>query len=799
MIRHPGQPENAYTASQLAKAGCGVDTTIRRRYAKVSEDRLTTIIVNNNKTICFPFDLLTEQDQLKVSMYEAIHDRENTAQRIKILDELLTIPQQPAQSTLPAAGSVPAAAGATLSAVATPKQLTVPDAKSLSGKQDRTATARYSLMKMIEKRPSYRKVTPYIRELAQKIKDGADEKLVALAQAANDRKGATREGVSFDSLMRWWTKHLACGGQANAMAPKIKGKKWERTTITDWLQEYQPGSAAVALLPTGIPDWFPWFLDAYRRPQKPSLHYALKIICRVMPPQIERPSYDQIRRICKKTPDILLEKGRMTGAEYNSMLGYVERDASGFMPMSICQIDGHSFKAYVAHPTTGAHFHPEICGVICLSTKMIVGWSAGLAESHRTVGDAYKHACLINDNKRYGGIPAILEPDLGSGNKAKLNSDNFTGLFARMGTTVKFPERAGNPQGHGAIERSNQSVWIAAAKNLPTYTGKDMDRGAQRKVYIQLERDLKKIKDEGKLSMVPKTSKLLLSWTEFLEFLELAVADYNNTPHRALPKIVAPQPFNPDGPAVSRNMTPCEYWDSFVEEGFKPRQIAIDDLFTLEKLCQPHETVTVKRERFTLFGNTYWAAELKHYYNQTVIVSYDIHDPHRVMVLDTDESYICHAKWNSNRRHARPVSQVDQATMDRHDRRAKLAERKLDMIHAEAEQQAIEVIPTHIELEPQVIAYQAQEAAKELERANAPKLPSTIQELYEDIREREIRGEASSYEIQWAEDRSASLYLGSNKKVGLFKEDPYCHGRFTAENMQFPIEKAAGAGHTNGF
>lgn len=789
MTRHPGQLENTYTAKQLEIIKCCSESNARRRYFPeqggcLKSDDLIAFTVKNKKTRLIHFDLLTDQDQHKVAMYEAVNCKELEAARIKYLDELLTIPNQPAVANLPAVTS-------NLPAVATPKHLTIPDSTELTGKQDRIATARYCLMKVIEKRPKHIKVTPFIRELEKKLQSGKDEKLTSFANTANDRKG-DREGVSFPTLMRWWTKHLACGKQVTAMAPLIK-TGLQRTTIIDWLDIYQPRTAAVAVLPVEIPAWLPYFLDEYRRPQKPSLHNSLKNICRAMPPDIERPSYDQVRRIMKKIPDIYAEKGRMTGAEYNSILGYVDRDASGFAPMSICQIDGHSLKAYVAHPATGAHFHPEICGVICLTTKVLVGWNAGLAESHLTVAGAVKHACLISSKKPFGGIMSILEPDLGAGNKAKLNSDDFTGLFVRLGITVKFPERAGNPQGHGVIERSNQSIWITAAKNLPTYTGKDMDRGARRKVYDRLESDLKKIENEGKLGMVAKTSELLMSWIEFLEFLDQAAADYNNSPHKSLPKIIAPQPYNSNGPAVSRHMTPLECWADYVAQGFEPKAIGIDDELYLDKLCQPHVVKNVKRERFTLFGNQYQSAALDQYNNEQVIVAYDIHNPHRVTVLDLNEQYICDAQWNGNRVHARPVSAVENATMKRHTTRVKNAQRHIDLMNAEADNKTIEVRPLHIELPAETIEYEVREEQKKITRLNAPKSFADEHEVYDDIRHREKEGLAYNYELQWADDKDASLLSNRREQIGLYKSDQYCQGRFLPENMQIPMKKAAGA------
>lgn len=141
---------------------------------------------------------------------------------------------------------------------------------------------------------------------------------------------------------------------------------------------------------------------------------------------------------------------------------------------------------------------------------------------------------------------------------AKVNTDEYIGLFARIGTTFIPPERGGNPQGHGAIERSNQSIWIRVARNLPTYTGKDMNRGVRRRVYDRLERDLKAAQKAGKLGMVAKTSELLMAWAEFLEFLEQTVLEYNNSPHKSLPKLVAPPSHAPEGREIKRHMTPFE-------------------------------------------------------------------------------------------------------------------------------------------------------------------------------------------------------------------------------------------------
>lgn len=70
MTRHPGQPDNTYTAAQLEIIGCGSYSGVCRRYKSIEEDLLHKIVVNGNSTRCYPFHLLTAKDQAKVRKYE---------------------------------------------------------------------------------------------------------------------------------------------------------------------------------------------------------------------------------------------------------------------------------------------------------------------------------------------------------------------------------------------------------------------------------------------------------------------------------------------------------------------------------------------------------------------------------------------------------------------------------------------------------------------------------------------------------------------------------------------------------
>jgi|GEM_PF-2362860 len=653
---------------------------------------------------------------------------------------------------------------------ATIPQTNLPVLDELKKFQRETMDARIYFMRYIERAiKTGLTLNNAIRSIADKAQEGTlPEETRHMAELANARKGFGRT-LSYDGLMKWWSTWQKSGHNPVALAPKHTEKLPQRDLI-NWVRDYD-SKAPMVCLAQGIPAWLPYFLDHFRMSSKPSMAFALKRMNKVLPAGIEAPSYDQVDRICKKIPEIYLQKGRLTGAEYKAIQGYAERDASEYHPMTLCQIDGHSFKAYVAHPVTGAHFHPEVCGVICLTTKALVGWSSGLAESWRTVADAFRHACTVNEQKPWGGVIAMLEADRGAGNMAGVNSDEFFGIFSRVGTTFLPPERGGNPQGHGGVERSNQSVWIRAAKTLPTYTGKDMDRVVRKKVYTRLERDLKKAKDQGLMGQVEKTSELLLSWREFLDFLEHWVIDYNNTPHSALPKISAPPVGNAQGKPVRRHMTPFEAWAQAVADGWQPTVYEGD---MLEHLMMPHERITVKREKFTLLGNSYHAYELCQWHERDMIAAYDIHDASKVWVLDLEERPVCVAKWQGNKVHARPVAQVEKAVMDRENRRGSNLERKLEMVRSEAQRPAIEVAPTHIELSAELLKGEEERRQKVVSLSESRKLRdvSSFLDVYFMVLDRIKEGNASAYQLQWKKDYE---YWDETKKhLGLFKADPYC-------------------------
>ena len=62
-----------------------------------------------------------------------------------------------------------------------------------------------------------------------------------------------------------------------------------------------------------------------------------------------------------------------------------------------------------------------------------------------TVADAVRHAATVTKIKPYGGVFNVLYTDGGSGNTAKINTDEFTGLFARITAMMSFKDDEGRP------------------------------------------------------------------------------------------------------------------------------------------------------------------------------------------------------------------------------------------------------------------------------------------------------------------------------------------------------------------
>ena len=243
------------------------------------------------------------------------------------------------------------------------------------------------------------------------------------------------------------------------------------------------------------------------------------------------------------------------------------------------------------------------------------------------------------------------------------------GVLARLNTEMSHALPY-NSQAKGLIERSHQTLWVNAAKKLPSYIGKDMDAEASNKMFKLTRSEIRQI----------GVSKSLISWVDFLASADEVVNDYNNKPHSGLKKITDPVTFK------KRHLSPLEAWNEALDMGAPIDRVEDWDA---EDLFRPYEERKVRRGEIELFGNRYFSQDLSEYHGDTVLVGYDIHNADRITVRDEDGRLICYAYWNANKRAYFPQTKVEQARQRRADGRLRRLAVKQDEVRLEANPQLV--------------------------------------------------------------------------------------------------------------
>ncbi|MGS0980607.1 Mu transposase C-terminal domain-containing protein [Burkholderia glumae] len=458
-----------------------------------------------------------------------------------------------------------------------------------------------------------------------------DDHLVMMLRAARDERG--RKGDGFPSI-RTLKRYL---GQAKAgtLAPKLPRKEFE------------------------APAWAKAFLGFYQLPQKPSVELAYREFERAYAARGNEwafPTIHQVRRFLGKLGNVSREVGRMGPRELKNIRPFVRRTFDELRPNDVWSADGHTFDAEVQHPLHGRPFRPEMTAIIDIATRMLVGFSIGLAESSLVVLEAISSAAMRR------GAPAIFYVDNGSGYSNDLLKREGTGLQGLLGfeVTHSLPY---NSQAKGVIERSHQTIWIAGARRLPSYVGRDMDREAQLR-HFKVTRAA--VKHGGAMP--------LLGWSDFVEFCTSLVDEYNSRAHRSLPKIKDPITGKP------RHMSPHEAYEAHRAAGWEPHMLTESEA---RAVFRPRLERSVSRGEVNLFNNRYFSATLEEFHGDRVQVAFDIHDAGRVWIYDLEGRFICDAEFGANERHYMPMSYVEQARDKRAAARTQRLVNKLEEVEAE--------------------------------------------------------------------------------------------------------------------
>lgn len=389
-----------------------------------------------------------------------------------------------------------------------------------------------------------------------------------------------------------------------------------------------------------LPAWASALLKVWGQPQKPTLTAALELLPTYLDSNVECPSYAQAYRFLnEKVGNVEVQKGRMGSRELKNIKPFIRRDTENLLATDVYTADGHCFDAEIAHPIHGKPFRPEITSIIDVATRCIVGWSIDLSENRWAVLDA------IRMSATEFGIPAIFYVDNGSGYKNDLLKGRANGILSRLNVTVSHALPY-NSQAKGLIERSHQTLWVKAAKNLPTYIGKDMDAEASNKAHKLTRSEIIKFGQ----------AKSLMPWTEFVKYAESIVNAYNNKPHSSLKRITDPITLK------TRHMTPLEMWNVALDS-----ECPIDrvDNWDIENFFRPTVERKVRRCEIELFSNRYFHRDLEQYHDETVQVGYDIHCAEKVTVRDLEGRLICIAVWNDNKRDYFPKTVIEKAREQR--------------------------------------------------------------------------------------------------------------------------------------
>lgn len=469
--------------------------------------------------------------------------------------------------------------------------------------------------------------------LLERARNGLlDDSLTMMLRAARDPRGRNGDGFpSFTTLKRWLGKE-----KVGSLVPKTVQKD------------------------LSIKPWFAAWREIHNVPENPTVVQSYARFVAVYRDRTDIawtiPSIHQVRRALEKMDPITREAGRKGPRELKSLCAFVRRTFDELQPNDIWTADGHTFDAEVQHPLHGRAFRPEVTSIVDIATRRGVGFSIALSESSLAVLDALSNAVTRE------GVLAMFYVDNGSGYRNAMLSAAGTGMAGTIGFEIQH-SLPYNSQARGVIERFHKTLWVRAAKELPNYVGADMDREARQENF-KITRAA--IKQGGALPLV--------GWDQFLQYCNECVAQYNATPHSALPKIRDPQTGR------MRHMSPDERLADFRAKGWEPNMLGVNEA---KQLFRPRVERTVRRCEIQFLGNRYFDRSLEMFHGDMVHVAYDIHDSGVIWVYHLDGRFICTADAGANERPYFPVSVVERAREKRADAREQRLQLKLDEVQAE--------------------------------------------------------------------------------------------------------------------
>ena len=479
---------------------------------------------------------------------------------------------------------------------------------------------------------------------------------------------------------------------------KPRGNALTIDTLNKWLAIRKTrGSYAPAKIQKDntVKPWHPLAIELRKRPQGSSLVW--------LHAQIEanwneawgtQPGYHAVRRFFdNKFSQMDQIKGRWTGSQLRSKKFYQHRSREGLVPAQEVHADGWNTHFTAPHPVTGEFVTYEVWHYHDVATRYVPAPGIGLTENYEVISKGLENFI------RELGVPLITQFD---STKVVKDSDRFSkhpilSLEERIGFTVVHPKEVGNSQANGICENFNTSYLDKRAKELATYQNPNsMDELSFRRVK-KLTADMVRAANQGDLLLRDQKKReaarlgkgmVFDTCQQAIEWIQRAVAEFNDKPHRDLPRVRCPHTTK------MRHQTPREALAEFREKGWEPvllgdtddaHEIALIDAF------RPRKIVKVTRETVSPYGGMRFAnrAVLGHWNGKHVVVTYDIHEWKSVRVADLNGEYLCMAEFVEATGY-RAVTAYEDAEAKRAHARIRLREKQIDQIKARTPGAAIE-------------------------------------------------------------------------------------------------------------
>jgi putative transposase len=506
------------------------------------------------------------------------------------------------------------------------------------------------------------------RSVSQTMRHRADDRLVVIRPAI-DR---VLNGASVASAVRVCLAHLEspyCPQARREAALRVgRGKLPSAPSLRRWLEQFQrDGIEGLVDDHKGRPaTQYAWEREALALwngevmyATAPGRRNSAKVSAGTVAWELRNRGYtdatnERVLDFLNRLPASQGRKGKqhLGPKEYRLTQTPFVRRIKNFEPGQIWTADGHTIDVYLAHPSTGGLWRPELTWAIDLFSNFIVGWYISNAES--SYSTLY---CLSAAMGQLDHAPAMFYIDNGSGLNAKLLTQEHSGFYERFSISV-MNSLPGNPRARGIGEGLFRIIKERTDKLFSdTYCGHDQAGEVNRRLATEVR--------QGK--------RRLPTLMQYRDAVARFVNQYNNTKQKGL-----------------GNRSPAEVHADFVRNPL---------YCSPSELIRPYEVRKVVQGEITLFNRHYRADGLVELNGRKVMVRYDLHDDRTISVRDLQNRWLCEAQKYAGANYV-TESRLGDAVLKSQTGKVRRAQANLDEVQRRGDWIIEgEVIPTALPLE----------------------------------------------------------------------------------------------------